>query len=103
MTSMPATCHLGCGAITVTFTAEDECDNTATTTSTITIDDDTDPVFAAITPLMSTALPVHERSDYCLDRCVTATDNCGDVTITNDFNAGSLPLRLRYYHRYIHR
>ena len=82
----------GCGTITITFTAEDECDNTATTTSSITLTDNVDPIFAAITPFTALCSSTTLAADIqtWLDG-VAATDNCGDVTITNDFNAANLP------------
>ena len=81
----------GCGTVTVTFIAEDECGNTANTTSSITIVDDTPPVFEPITPLVVDCA----EGDIATQintwiAAVTATDNCGEVTVTNDFDPAAL-------------
>ncbi|WP_321997656.1 HYR domain-containing protein [Draconibacterium orientale] len=86
---LPAT---GCGSITITFTATDECANSVTTNSTIELTDNIAPVFAAITPFTSLCSSATLDADIqnWLNG-VTATDNCGDVTITNDYDVADLP------------
>jgi hypothetical protein len=62
--------------VTRTFTAVDECNNSSTCTQTITIQDTTAPVLSC--PADYTA----ECSDEHPLEAATATDNCGEVTIT---------------------
>ncbi|WP_320111172.1 HYR domain-containing protein [Draconibacterium orientale] len=89
MADLPAT---GCGSITITFTATDECANSVTTNSTITLTDNVAPVFDAITPFTSLCSSATLNADIqnWLNG-VTATDNCGDVSITNDYDVANLP------------
>ncbi|TPV31557.1 hypothetical protein FJ651_15335, partial [Paucihalobacter ruber] len=68
------------GSATVTFTASDECGNRTTTTATFTIEDNTAPTFVEALPADATvecdAVPTADT--------LTATDNCGDATVTFD-------------------
>lgn len=82
-----------CGNLTVLFTATDECSNSTTTTSTINITDTKAPTFNTITPLSISC----DASDKTIQitnwlNNVSATDNCGTVTISNDYNATNLPV-----------
>ena len=74
--TMPGSCP-GEYVITRTFNAFDYCGNMSTGTQTITIIDTTSPVFTSV-PSDYTA----ECSDEHPMDDATATDNCGDVTIT---------------------
>jgi large repetitive protein len=87
--TLPAT---GCGTITVTFTAIDQCQNISTATSTITLTDTQAPVFATIQPFTASCSSVSLQNDLGLWLAsVSATDNCGQVTVTNDFASLTLP------------
>jgi hypothetical protein len=67
------------GAATVIFTAADDCGNSSTTTATFTIEDTTDPVFAETLP----AAFVTESCEAVTPAAtLTATDNCGDVSVS---------------------
>jgi hypothetical protein len=82
----------GCGSITVTFTATDQCQNVSTATSTITLTDTQAPVYASIQPFTASCSSVSLQNDLGLWLAsVNATDNCGQVTITNDFSNLTLP------------
>ena len=77
------------GTTTVTFTATDEAGNTSTCVVNITVNDNEAPAF---TNCPSTAIPLSADPGDC-EASVTlpvinATDNCSNVTITNDFNSG---------------
>jgi gliding motility-associated-like protein len=77
-----------CGTpLTVTFVATDDCNNTASRTSTITITDNSKPVFEPITPLVvdCAAGNITTQINNWI-ASVKATDPCGTVTITNNFN-----------------
>ncbi|TJY34024.1 gliding motility-associated C-terminal domain-containing protein [Pontimicrobium aquaticum] len=66
------------GSATVTFTVSDSCGNESSTTATFTIEDITAPTFVEALPENVTvecdAVPTAET--------LTATDNCGDATVT---------------------
>ena len=68
------------GTATVTFTASDDCGNTTTTSATFTIIDTTNPTFNEVLPADATvecdAVPTAE--------ILTASDSCGDATVTFD-------------------
>ncbi|MEE4177750.1 MAG: HYR domain-containing protein [Bacteroides sp.] len=77
------------GSATVTWTAEDDCGNTTTTSATFTIEDTTSPVFTTI-PVDLTVECDGSGNTTQLNNWLTnvaATDGCGSVTITNDFEA----------------
>ena len=66
----------GCGTIVRSWTATDQCGNSTTHTQTITVDDNTAPVFTnapADVTVDCNAIPTAPT--------VTATDNCGTVTV----------------------
>ena len=65
--------------ITNTYTATDECGNTATCTQVITIDDTTDPVINCPADFSVQCI---EDVPACVASDATATDNCTEVTIT---------------------
>ena len=67
------------GTITNTYTATDECGNTATCTQIITIDDTTDPVISCPSDFTVQCI---EDVPPCNSGDATATDNCTEVTIT---------------------
>ena len=62
--------------ITRTFTATDDCGNATSATQTITIVDTTAPVLTIPSDYTAECSDEHPMDD------ATATDNCGDVTIT---------------------
>ena len=62
--------------ITRTFTATDDCGNATSATQTITIVDTTAPVITIPSDYTAECSDAHPMDD------ATATDNCGDVTIT---------------------
>ncbi|WP_319479996.1 hypothetical protein [uncultured Draconibacterium sp.] len=78
------------GQLTVTFTATDECDNTSTTTAVFKIEDTTDPTIDN-TNLTNINIecgidPANKLSDWLANHAgATATDNCGDVTWSNNY------------------
>ncbi|AHW62064.1 hypothetical protein FH5T_14305 [Draconibacterium orientale] len=78
------------GAVTVTFTATDECQNTATTTAVFTIEDTTDPTIDN-TNLSNIEIEcgidqVNKLSDWLANNAgATATDNCSGVTWSNNY------------------
>jgi hypothetical protein len=65
------------GVWTITYTATDDCGNTATDSQTITIVDTTDPVISGLLPFITA-----ECDDIPGPDEATATDNCGDATVT---------------------
>jgi gliding motility-associated-like protein/uncharacterized repeat protein (TIGR01451 family) len=77
------------GSATVTWTATDDCGNTTTTTATFTIVDTTAPVFTTIPEDLTVECDgegnTNELNAWLAE--VTAEDDCGGVTITNDFTA----------------
>jgi gliding motility-associated-like protein len=76
-----------CGApLTVTFTATDDCGNSATAKGTISVTDTEKPVFVPVQPLEFDCF----NGDISQDindwlNSVKATDNCGTPVITNNF------------------
>ena len=74
---------LDCGyRITRTWTATDECGNSATTSQSIRVTDMTAPVFTSTVSDVTVDL---DQGDIIPDPpVVEATDNCGDVVITLD-------------------
>ena len=82
----------GCGTIPVRFLATDECGNTTTIESTITITDSEAPIFDHIIPFEAECSSLTLLSDInSWLRSVSATDNCGKVIITNNFDINNLP------------
>ncbi|MFD1096881.1 hypothetical protein ACFQ3Q_14090, partial [Salegentibacter chungangensis] len=80
------------GSATVTFTATDDCGNTSETSATFTIEDTTDPMID--TEAMDETVECDgEGNMAALDAWLAnnggamASDSCGDVTWSNDFNA----------------
>ncbi len=76
------------GTADVLFTATDACGNTATTTATVTIQDTIAPTLLCADDI------IVECGDPNTDNIVTswllsaqAEDECGDVTVTNDYTA----------------
>ena len=78
--------------ITRTYYIEDITGSSVTCTQTITVDDQTAPVFADITAFETECSGETLLNDIAawMD-AVSASDNCGQVTITNNFDAASLP------------
>nr|WP_321486649.1 gliding motility-associated C-terminal domain-containing protein [uncultured Draconibacterium sp.] len=78
------------GAETVTFTLTDECGNFITKDATFTIEDTTDPTIDN-TNLTNIDIecgidPANKLSDWLANHAgATATDNCGDVTWSNNY------------------
>jgi len=76
---------------TVTFTARDACGNAASTTATFSIDDNTDPVIVQQAADRTTQCNGGSGTNTDLNNWLnsrggaTASDNCGQVTWTNDF------------------
>jgi gliding motility-associated-like protein len=78
--------------VTVTFSATDNCGNTATAAKTFTVDDKTGPEFSEIIPFNSECSNETLISDIQVwIESVIATDNCGEVTVSNDFYIETLP------------
>ncbi|MCB9015995.1 MAG: HYR domain-containing protein [Lentimicrobiaceae bacterium] len=80
----------GCGStgsVTVTWTAMDECENTATTTATFTIADETAPVFTTIPADLTVECDGNGNTEALENWLanVSATDACGEVEITHNF------------------
>ncbi len=67
------------GTVTVTYTATDDCGNTATCTQVITVDDTTNPM---ITCPADYAVQCIEDVPACDPDDAVATDNCGEVYLT---------------------
>lgn len=82
VTALPA----GCGATVVTFTATDECGNVAMCTATFTVEDTIDPMLTcpADQTVECDGAGNQAELDAWLDGAA-ASDECGDVTVTNDF------------------
>ena len=74
------------GTITRTYRATDACGNFAECTQTITIDDTTDPTIACPADIMVQCMGDVPAPDI---NSVTASDNCGSVTVTH---VGDSPL-----------
>nr|WP_320023639.1 HYR domain-containing protein [uncultured Draconibacterium sp.] len=87
------TTYDGCeGDVTYTYTYEDCDGSTHDWVFTYNIEDNTAPVFDAITPF--TSLCSSSTLDTDIQSWlngVTATDNCGNVSITNDYDVANLP------------
>ncbi|MFD1096876.1 hypothetical protein ACFQ3Q_14065, partial [Salegentibacter chungangensis] len=80
------------GSATVTFTATDDCGNTSETSATFTIEDTTDPMID--TEAMDETVECDGQGNTAaLDAWLAnnggamASDSCGDVTWSNDFDA----------------
>ncbi|MFD1096224.1 T9SS type A sorting domain-containing protein, partial [Salegentibacter chungangensis] len=80
------------GSATVTFTATDDCGNTSETSATFTIEDTTDPTID--TEAMDETVECDgEGNTAALNAWLAnnggamASDSCGDVTWSNDFDA----------------
>jgi uncharacterized repeat protein (TIGR01451 family) len=77
------------GTTTVTFTATDLCGNLTTCVSTITIQDSTPPTIACPADLTLSCNNVNnEILITTWLTLATATDDCSDVTFTNDYTMG---------------
>jgi len=81
----------GCGATgatTVIFTVSDACGNTNTTSATFTIEDTTNPTITAPADIsLSCGNGSNEATVQTWLQSYVANDNCGDVTVTNDYTA----------------
>ncbi|WP_274475538.1 HYR-like domain-containing protein [Mangrovimonas aestuarii] len=77
------------GSATVTFTATDGCGNSSSTAATFTIEDTAAPSFVEALPSDITV----ECNTVPAEEALTATDSCGDVTVTfEELNtAGACP------------
>lgn len=77
--------------ITRTFTATDDCGNSSTDTQTITVEDTETPEFTSIptdfTIECDDAALVATIDSWLLE--IAATDNCGNVNITNNYNGST--------------
>lgn len=82
----------GCDTLDVTFTATDNYGNTTTAVYTIKSIDNQAPVFAAI-PELDVDYCATDRDDVIAAwlNGVSATDNCSDFGITNNYTDGMLP------------
>ena len=77
--------------VTVTFSATDNCGNTAAAAKTFTVDDKTGPEFSEIIPFNSECSSETLTSDIqAWIESVNAVDNCGEVTVSNDFDVETL-------------
>lgn len=82
----------GCGQssiITVNFIATDECGNSSTRTATANVEDNTAPLFDETPPLLND-IACHQN--FPTQMTLTATDNCGQVSVTesvDDFTVNS--------------
>ncbi|PIF63100.1 gliding motility-associated C-terminal domain-containing protein [Flavobacterium sp. 11] len=83
-TSTPGLCA-GAYTLTRTWTAKDACGLTATHTQIVTVEDTTAPVFVEALPVNVTV----QCSAVPTAPTLTATDNCGDATVT--FSQTSTP------------
>lgn len=86
LTAIPDACG---GPVTVTWTATDACGNSATTSAKLEVVDGEAPVFDAVPEdltLDCLATDKEAQVEAWL-ASVTATDNCGDATVENDFTA----------------
>ncbi|WP_449658185.1 HYR-like domain-containing protein, partial [Winogradskyella ursingii] len=80
--------------ITRTWTLIDECDNTTTLVQTITVEDNTEPVIDTTNSediVIQCGITPDGTLEAWLDNNAgnTATDNCGDVTWSNDYGANT--------------
>lgn len=76
----PGACD-GTFVITRTWTAEDDCGNTATAAQSISIEDNTPPVFTFVSGNGAV-----DCIDFVMFQDATAVDNCGTTTITSSDN-----------------
>ncbi|MDI5899538.1 gliding motility-associated C-terminal domain-containing protein, partial [Flavobacterium yafengii] len=83
-TSTPGLCA-GAYTLTRTWTVKDACGNTATHTQIVTVEDTTAPIFVEALPENITV----QCSNVPTAATLTATDNCGDATVT--YNQTSTP------------
>ena len=76
------------GSVTVMWTATDDCNNSTTVSATFTIVDETAPVFTLLPDNMTVECDEAANGQALEDWLtnVEATDMCGAVEITNDFN-----------------
>ncbi len=79
------------GTYTVTFTATDDCNRSSTCQASIIIEDNTAPTINCPVDLTLECNNVNNQTLIVnwLD-LANASDECGDVTITNDYNSTSL-------------
>jgi surface protein with Ig-like domain len=76
------------GAVVVTWTATDDCENSGSAEATFTIEDTTDPTLDVPPPISVTCGEPDATTDllaWLAD--ASATDTCGDVTITTTRSA----------------
>ena len=83
----------GSYTVTRTYTATDACGNTSTHTQTISFIDDVAPVFNEFAAVLELSC---ENASSAL---ATASDNCGDVTVTysDEFSDNACGTRIRTY------
>lgn len=84
LAEMPGTCGV---SITVTWTAADECNNTATTSATLSVAADAPPVFTTIPADLTLECgdPGNDDAVQAWLASAVATGSCGNVTVDNDF------------------
>ncbi|WP_066225405.1 gliding motility-associated C-terminal domain-containing protein [Formosa haliotis] len=79
--------------VTVTFTASDACGNVSTTSATIILTDNIAPIIE--TPAQDLVVECNENPTDVINAWLannggaTATDNCSDLTWTNNFTTGA--------------
>jgi hypothetical protein len=79
-------CSEGTGSAVVTFTATDECDNESTCQATVTVADTTPPEITCPEDLTLECDPATNADNIAAWLAsVAASDVCGEVTITNDY------------------
>uniref|UniRef100_UPI002492B708 gliding motility-associated C-terminal domain-containing protein n=1 Tax=Winogradskyella flava TaxID=1884876 RepID=UPI002492B708 len=92
-TNLVSTCGSG-GSINVTYTVADDCGNTSTLTATLTIEDTTPPTIddsgVQNIDIQCGVTPDGTLDDWLANNAgATASDNCGNVTWSNDFGSST--------------